>query len=228
MSTAPLVRHRRSAAAGLGLALALQLLGAAPASAWWNQNWTKRVKLTFLNGGQPENLMSFPVLVRLDGSRISYADTRNAGEDVRFVDADDTTLLAHEIESWNEGGSSFVWVKAPQVDASSNADFIWMYYGNPVAPDAQSPTVVWGDGFFEMVQPLSETSGTHFDSTSKNNDSTAVDVTTQGSATGRIDGADVFTGRTASTSATRRRSKWAPPTPLLSRPGSRRRTPASR
>jgi len=193
MRTAPLLRPRRGAAA-LGLALALHLLGAAPASAWWNQNWTKRVKLTFLNGGQPENLMSFPVLVRLDGSRISYADTRNAGEDVRFVDADDTTLLAHEIESWDEAGSSFVWVKAPQVDASSNADFIYMYYGNPLAPDAQSPTVVWGDGFFEMVQHLSETAGTHFDSTSKNNDSIAVDVTTQGSSTGRIDGADVFAG----------------------------------
>jgi hypothetical protein len=175
------------------LALALHLLGASPAAAWWNQNWTKRVKLTFLNGGQPENLMSFAVLVRLDSSRINYADTLNAGEDVRFVDADDTTVLAHEIESWNEGGSSFVWVKAPQVDASSNADFIWMYYGNPVAPDAQSPTLVW-DGSFEMVQHLSETSGTHFDSTSRNNDSVAVAVTTQGSAPGRINGADDFSG----------------------------------
>ncbi len=183
----------RRAGCALGLALALQLAGAAPAAGWWDQDWTKRVKLTFLNGGQPENLANFPVLVRLDSSRLNYAHTRNAGEDIRFVDADDTTLLSYEIESWNEAGSSYVWVNVPQIDSSSNADFIWMYYGNPVAPDAQTPTAVW-DASFEMVLHLSETSGTHFDSTSKNNDSIAENVTTQGSPTGRIDGADVFAG----------------------------------
>jgi hypothetical protein len=187
----PLGPSRRAAA--LGLSLALHLAFAAPAAAWWDQNWTKRVKLTFLNGGQPENLMSFPVLVRLDNSRLSYADTQNAGQDIRFVDSDDTTPLAYEIESWDEAGSSFVWVKVPQVDASSNADFVWMYYGNPVASDAESPTNVW-DGSFEMVLHLRETSGTHFDSTSKNNDSVAIDVTAQGTSAGRIDGADDFSG----------------------------------
>jgi len=132
----------QSAAAGL-VAVALNLAGAAPASAWWNQNWTKRVKLNFLNGGQAENLIDFPVLVRLDNARIHYADTLNAGQDIRFIDADDSTLLPHEIETWNEAGSSYVWVKVPQIDASSNSDFIWMYYGNPTAADGQDANNTW-------------------------------------------------------------------------------------
>ncbi len=43
------------------------------------------------------------------------------------------TLLAHEIESWNESGTSYVWVSVPQIDASSGTDYIWMYYGNAAA-----------------------------------------------------------------------------------------------
>ncbi len=173
--------------------LLIFLASASPAFAWWNQNWTKRIKLTFLNGAQAESFTDFPALVRLDSGRIDYRDTQNSGQDIRFVDADDVTPLAYEIESWDESGSSYVWVKVPDVAASSNADFIWMYYGNPVAADAQTPTQVW-DNSFEMVLHLRETSGTHFDSTSKNNDSSTVDVTTQGSAAGRINGADVFSG----------------------------------
>jgi hypothetical protein len=168
-------------------------VGATDAAAWWDQNWTKRVKLSILNSGQAEAFVGFPLLVRLDGSRINYADTLNAGQDVRFVDADDTTPLAHEIELWNEAGSSFVWVKVPQIDASSDADFIWMYYGNPVASDAQNPAGVW-DTDFKMVHHLKETSGAHFDSTSNNNDSVGIEITTQGSGAGQINGADVFSG----------------------------------
>jgi hypothetical protein len=169
----------------------LCLLASSDAHAWWNQNWTKRVKLTILNAGQPEAFNGFPLLVRLDSTRINYSDTRDAGEDVRFVDADDTTALVYEIERWDEAGSSFVWVRVPQIDASSDADFIWMYYGNPTEPDGQTPAAVW-DTDFKMVHHLKETSGTHFDSTSNNNDSSSIEITTQGSGAGRINGADVF------------------------------------
>jgi hypothetical protein len=44
------------------------------------------------------------------------------------------------------------------------------------------------------VWHLKETSGTHYDSTGNNNDSTSVTVTAQGSATGKVDGADDFNG----------------------------------
>ena len=56
------------------------------------------------------------------------------GADLRFVDADDSTLLDHEIESWNPGGTSYVWVRVPTIDGSSSSDFIYLYYDKTGAP----------------------------------------------------------------------------------------------
>ncbi|MCG3210868.1 MAG: hypothetical protein FOGNACKC_04503 [Anaerolineae bacterium] len=106
-------------------------------------NWSQRVKLTF-TGTVTTTLTDFPVLVVLNSSRINYAQTRPNGEDIRFVDPSGNPLN-YEIEAWNPGGSSYVWVKVPQI--VSAADFIWLYYGNPTAPDAQNPAAVWTNNF---------------------------------------------------------------------------------
>ncbi len=169
------------------------LVGFVPQSAfaWWNTSWQLRRKVFFSNSGQPSNLTSFPVLVRLDSTRVEYFRTQNAGQDIRFVDADDTTLLAHEIERWDEAGNSYVWVRVPQIDGGSNADYMWMYYGHATAPDGQNAAGVW-DADFTLVQHLEETSGTHFDSTSTASHSVAVSVQAQGALNGQIARADTF------------------------------------
>jgi len=125
------------------------------ALAWWNPAWGLRRKITIDNSGQATNLADFPLLVRLDATRVEYFRTQNAGQDIRFVDADGTTLLAHEIESWNEAGSSYVWVRVPQIDASSTSDHIWMYYDNAAAADGQNAAGVW-DASFRGVWHLRE------------------------------------------------------------------------
>jgi len=163
----------------------------ASGGSWWNYTWKRRRKLSFDNSGQPSSLSSFPVLVKLDATRVDYARTQNLGEDIRFVDADDRTLLDHEIERWDEAGTSYVWVRVPQVNGASSSDSIYMYYDNAAALDGQNVAGVW-DGDFKMVHHLEETAGQHQDSTSFNNDSYAVDVTPQGSAAGQINGADGF------------------------------------
>ncbi len=169
------------------------LLPAVDASAWWNTSWSHRRKLTLNNTAPGATAQTaFPVLIVLDSLnvRIDYGKTQNAGQDLRFVDDDDTTLLAHEIEKWDESGNSSVWVRVPLVNAS-NTDFIWVYYGNPTVGDGQNPTGVW-DVDFKLVHHLRETSGVHVDSTSNPNDSFVVDVAAQGSAAGQINGADSF------------------------------------
>ncbi len=125
-----------------------------------DDGWTKRVKLTFTNTAQTRDLVSFPVLVVLDSSRVDYAYTQDAGEDIRFVDADGVTVLAHEIERWDESGTSYVWVKVPRIDGSSNTDHIWLYYGNPNAADGQDPANVFTDTY-RMVYHLEEDPGTN-------------------------------------------------------------------
>ena len=108
------------------------------------------------------------MLVVLNSSRINYSQTQNAGEDLRFTDADGTTELSYEIEEWDEAGTSYVWVKVPQIDASSSADYIWMYYGNATALDGQDPAAVWSNGF----QAVWHLHNDFCDSTSNNVDGT--------------------------------------------------------
>ncbi len=60
-----------------------------------------------------DTLASIPFQVRMQ--------TLGNGEDLRFFDSDGT-FLNYETEEWNEGGTSHVVVRVPQIDAPSNSD----------------------------------------------------------------------------------------------------------
>ncbi|MBW2280900.1 MAG: DUF2341 domain-containing protein, partial [Deltaproteobacteria bacterium] len=109
--------------------------------------WKFRRQLTFDQFAHTEDLADFPVLVTLNPSRIQYGQTQPNGEDLRLYDSDGTTRLAHEIEQWNPGGTSYVWVRVPLIEGSNPADSIWMEYGNPHAADGQDPDGVWESGY---------------------------------------------------------------------------------
>ncbi len=59
--------------------------------AWYGTGWKYRKKLTFDNSGQSENLIDFPVLVKLTPANFDYSHCESDGRDIRFVDSDDTT-----------------------------------------------------------------------------------------------------------------------------------------
>ncbi len=121
-------------------------------AAWWNTSWQNRRKLFLDNSLHANNLANFPLLVKLDATQINYGVTQSAGQDLRFVDADGTTVLPYEIELWDEAGTSYVWTKVPQVDQSTSNDYIWMYYNNTAAQDCETDAncpnavSVWDDG----------------------------------------------------------------------------------
>ena len=164
----------------------------AATSGWYNSSWSYRKKITFDNSAQAENLIDFPVLVKLTTSNTDYSKFKAAGADIRFTDSNGTTALSYEIESWNASGDSFVWVKVPQIDASSTTDSVYMYYGNSAASDAQDASNTWNSNY-SMVQHLKETAAcptTFDDSTSNNNDGSCTNTPVTG--TGQIDGARVF------------------------------------
>ncbi|NIS29622.1 MAG: DUF2341 domain-containing protein, partial [Actinobacteria bacterium] len=150
--------------------------------------WTSRMRLTFDNAGQDEELTDFPVMVALSEPRLDFADLQDAGEDLRFLDATATQVLPHEIEIWNEAARSVVWVRVPRIGANSTTDHVWVYYGHPDAPDAQDAGSVWSDGF-ELVWHLS---GSFADSTSASNDGSNVGTT---NAAGRLGRGRAFDGR---------------------------------
>jgi len=167
-----------------------------------NTTWTSRRKITINNSASSTSLTNYPLLIKLNSARVDYSKTQNSGQDIRFVDpSDPTVVLPYEIEKWDESGSSYVWVKVPQIDASSPTDYIWMYYGNASASDGQSASNVW-DSNFRAVYHSAETSGTTvFDSTSNANNATKQGgATDPAPTTGQISGAQAYTGVASSNS----------------------------
>jgi cysteine-rich repeat protein len=136
--------------------LELDLTATDDGIGWYDKAWSIRRRITFNNAAQAEDLIGFPVLVQLTPTSIDYTKVQAAGQDVRFAD-NDGALLPYQIESWNPGGTSYVWVRVPQINASSSTDSILMYYGNPAAADAQNPTGVW-DSSYAGVWHLGDTS----------------------------------------------------------------------
>ena len=139
---------------------------------WWDTSWSNRRKITFDNSASAVNLTNFPVLVSLSSSNIDYSKTQDSGQDIRFVDADGTTVLNYEIERWDESGTSTVWVKVPQIDSGSTTDYINMYYGNAVASDAQAVTSTWDSsnvGIWHLKESGNGTAAEYKDSASSAN-----------------------------------------------------------
>ena len=141
---------------------------------WWDSDWSHRQQLTFDNSAQSETLTDFPVLIVLNAGNIDYTQTNDDGSDLRFFAADGTEL-AYEIEQWNEGGDSSVWVRVPQITAGSSTDSIWMYYGNASAESGENPAGVWDSNFVGVWHLNAEQAGTggtdvYKDSTAYGND----------------------------------------------------------
>jgi hypothetical protein len=166
--------------------------GSAPAG-WWDGDWHYRMKLSFGDPGQP--LQVVPIMVALDGVRFRYANARPAGEDIRFVDADNATVLPYEIERWNAAGDSYLWVQVPQIDQGTG-DFIWLYYGNPSAAAAQAPAVWSGYSLaWHLDDNPAGTAPQISDSTANANQGTAAGgIPANAQGAGKVVGAITFDG----------------------------------
>ncbi len=114
--------------------LLLCLSGAS--HAWWNDAWTFRKKISLDTSAAglevKAPLDQVTVVVRLHSGNFSFIDAKEDGSDIRFVANDDKTPLKYHIEFYdpiNELGVA--WVQIPKLSAASNAEFIWVYTGNP-------------------------------------------------------------------------------------------------
>ncbi len=102
-------------------------------------------------------LSDFPLLVRISASRIPSYEPALAGlhgENLRFAYAEfDTVGLTNvvyeivpcEVDTWNPGGESLVWVKYPKMTRKDGIHRLFMYW-NPredVEIPANDPSAVW-------------------------------------------------------------------------------------
>ena len=112
---------------------------------WWNANYGYRKKLTIDNLSQTDNdLIDFPLCIELRTSNFNFSNAQTRGQDVRFVDSDDSTELKYDIEYYNsDDEEASIWVKVPTITKGSATGFIYMYYGYADAADNQDTEAVW-------------------------------------------------------------------------------------
>ncbi|MEI6345496.1 MAG: DUF2341 domain-containing protein, partial [Verrucomicrobiota bacterium] len=118
----------------LPLILGLLLLpGSLQARTWWNEAWSAREKITVDTSDNgvavSDPVGTTTVVVRLHDGNFDFSNSKEDGSDLRFVDSDDKTLLASQVEKFdtvmNEG---FVWVKIPDLKPGTARD-IYLYSG---------------------------------------------------------------------------------------------------
>lgn len=200
-----------------GCLLALLMLPAGlraevPAN-WWSPEWGGRKKITINTGAEGVPLEFAPtdtvVLVRLS-SDFPFAEAKDDGSDLRFVSADNKTVLTAHIERWdNLLNEAFVWVKVPGLEAGSVTE-IWLYYGNAAAEPANDPKGTYG-AETQGVYHFSENGGAPTDSSPSgvNAEGTPIPV-----ATALIGGGVRFTGQNAVTIPANPALAWPEGSPL--------------
>ncbi|MEZ4238564.1 MAG: DUF2341 domain-containing protein [Myxococcota bacterium] len=130
--------------------------------AWDLPGWAHRARLTLDGSAIDAPLDGFPLLVVLeDGRNFDHTLAAPGGADLRFVDADGA-VLPYQIESWDEGGRSTVWVRLPHLEPGAADPHLWLYFGAEVAA-ADDPGAVW-DGYtavWHLGDDLTDSTGRH-------------------------------------------------------------------
>jgi biopolymer transport protein ExbB len=145
------------------------LYGTLRAESWWDKEWPSRKKITIdtAAAGITEPIGTTPVLMRLHDGNFQFDLAKPDGTDLRFVAADDKTVLTHHVEKFDSLlHEALVWVKLPDLKPGAQTT-VWLYYGNggPKAVNNGDPkgtydsdtALVWH--FSERNTPPQDSSG---------------------------------------------------------------------
>ena len=111
-------------------------------------------------------LANFPALVRLSVARngFDYAKCAADGADLRFSDAVGN-LIPHEIDTWNDGGESLVWVQVPELTSATVIKAYYGYNGAVGTLPAVTATDVWTNGYVAVWHMKAESGRSQLNST---------------------------------------------------------------
>jgi hypothetical protein len=94
--------------------------------------------------GVAENVLDFPMLVRLDSSVIDFGQASPTGADLRFTKAGGKVPVAYEIERWDSAAKrAEVWVRMDTVKGGASDQYVHMHWGNPSAKDSSNGSAVF-------------------------------------------------------------------------------------
>ena len=157
----------------------------ATAQAWWQDDWHYRKQISVDTTPQGaainQTLGRTALLVRLHTGNFTFDGVKEDGSDLRFIAADDKTVLNHQIESFDPlMGMALIWVDVPAISGGQRQD-IWMYYGNQKAPATGNGQLTFDPNFTALY---------HFDGANGTpaKDTTAYGNTAQSATGASIDG----------------------------------------
>jgi len=107
-------------------------------------DWSWRVRLT-IDNPTAETLVDVPVPVRLTDADLAPGASLLAGADLAFVD-DTGATWAYDVERWQVDGEHLVWLRAPELPASSSTA-LWLFYGDATAADLRAPADVFRNDY---------------------------------------------------------------------------------
>ena len=113
------------------------------------QGTARECRLVFSGYEGNEALKDFPALVKIPDGLVGfdYADTAPDGIGLAFFGADGKPL-AHEIDTWNPDGDSYVWVRVPELTKTTAITAKWglscSTTGTPPLP------AVWNDDYLAV------------------------------------------------------------------------------
>ncbi len=140
---------------------------------WYDDRWQFRKAIVIDADKVAGDLDNFPILINHTDTDL-ISTTQTDGDDIIFTD-NNFNLLDFELEKFTqETGAVVAWVNVPKL-LSSEDTTIYMYYGNPAASNQENASGVW-DSNYVAVYHFAESAGNYLDSTSNNNDSSAIDV----------------------------------------------------
>jgi hypothetical protein len=132
--------------------------------------WKNRASIFFnttaAGAGIQENVLGFPMLIRLLSDNFSFAEAMPHGEDLRFAKPDGTPLN-FEIERWDPDiERAEVWVKIDTIFGNDSNQSIIMFWGNSTEPSrSESERVFDTASGFQGVWHLGDLSDTIHDAT---------------------------------------------------------------
>jgi biopolymer transport protein ExbB len=179
---------------GLTLLFAI-LLSTGSASAWWNTDWSYRMKITADSGPKGANVTE-PIgrtqdLIRLHSGNFNFDTAREKGQDLRVIAGDDRTPLHYHIERFDGliDQIGLIWVDIPDL-APGAATTFYLYWGNKTAEDGGDPKATY-DPDQLLVYHFGEANGVPHDETGYGNNALTAGKRDDGGMIGyglRLDG----------------------------------------
>ncbi len=140
----------------------------------WVSGYTSRKELTLDGTSIVGSETNFPVLIHIASDGDLSTDARADGFDIVFSDSDGSTVLNHELISYNSGTGEYL--AYVQMDLTASTDrTIFMYYDNASVSTDPSSSATWDSNYIAVLHMQESGNGTtdeFIDATGNNNHGT--------------------------------------------------------